>query len=164
MPDCESDTNRAAGITSRGLNPDIFKRTFAQDAAIGNAIKGDTSSHAKTLHVCLFVNMADHLEHDFFSNSLDAARQIHITLGYLCFRLARSAFEETIESPVSHSQALRVAEVLVVHAKAAVFANLGEVIFNQRDVFRLAVWRQAHHFVFAAVDFESGVVSERAVE
>ena len=52
----------------------------------------------------------------------------------------------------------------MVHANAAVFAHLGKVVLDQRDVFRFAIGRQTHHFVFATIDFESGVVSERAVE
>src|SRR6185295_4258065 len=36
--------------------------------------------------------------------------------------------------------------------------------FDHRNVFWFAVRSESHHFVFAAVDFESGVVGEGAVE
>ena len=52
----------------------------------------------------------------------------------------------------------------MVHANTAVFANFSNVVFDQADVFRFAVRRQAHYFVFAAVNFEAGVISEGAVK
>ena len=52
----------------------------------------------------------------------------------------------------------------MIHANAAVVADFGELILDKRNILRLAVGRQAHHFVFAAVDFESGVISKGAVQ
>ena len=57
-----------------------------------------------------------------------------------------------------------IAEILMVHTDTAVVANFGQFLFNQRQVLWPSVRREAHDFVFAAVNFESGVVRERAVE
>src|SRR6266446_2883629 len=52
----------------------------------------------------------------------------------------------------------------MVHFQTTVIANFQQLIFDKRNVFWFAVRREAHHFVFAAVNSESGVVSERAIE
>src|SRR6478735_5976306 len=57
-----------------------------------------------------------------------------------------------------------ITKVLMVHFQTAVIANFQQLIFDKRNVFWLAIRREAHHFVFAAVNSESGIVSECAVE
>ena len=83
MPDRQSDPDRAAGVACRRLNPDVFERTFAQHAAIGDTIQGHAAGHAQPLHAGFFVDVRSHLEHHFFGDHLDAARQIHLPLGDL---------------------------------------------------------------------------------
>src|SRR4051794_26575635 len=39
-----------------------------------------------------------------------------------------------------------------------------ELVENQRGVFRLAIRRQSHQFVFAAIDLEAAVVGEGRIE
>ena len=43
------DSNRAARITRRRLDPNIFEETFTQDAAVRDAVERDTAGHAQTL-------------------------------------------------------------------------------------------------------------------
>src|SRR5262245_5248032 len=38
MPDAERDTKCAAGITSRGLHPDLLERALAKNAAVAHAV------------------------------------------------------------------------------------------------------------------------------
>src|SRR6266851_2493768 len=52
----------------------------------------------------------------------------------------------------------------MIHFQTAVVAHLQQFVLDHRNVFWFAIRRQAHHFVFAAVNSESGVVSERAIE
>src|SRR5262245_55140749 len=105
-----------------------------------------------------------HLQHHFFSNSLNTSREIHLALRYRRLRRARRSVKEFVKSAVRHAQTLRVAEVFLVEFQAAVVAHFKQVILDLIDVSRLSVRRQAHDLVLAIVDFESGVVSESAVE
>src|SRR2546425_2391737 len=49
-------------------------------------------------------------------------------------------------------------------SNAAIVADFCQLVLDQCDIFWLAIRRQAHDFVLAAVDFESGVVSKRSEE
>ena len=110
------------------------------------------------------MNITRHLQHHFFGDHLNAAREVHLALRDWRLGFSRRATKEFVERAVSHAQALRVVEVVLVELDAAVVANLEQMIFDRVDVLRFAVRRESHHLVLAAVDFESGVVSERAVE
>src|SRR5207249_11261110 len=106
MPDCQSNAQRSAGVTGRRLNPNIFERSFAHDAAVSDAVQRHAAGHAQPLHVRFLVNMLDHLEHDFLCDCLYAARQIHLTLRYFCFRLAWATFVEMVDGAICPSWAL----------------------------------------------------------
>src|SRR5439155_11560740 len=99
-----------------------------------------------------------------FSDHLNAAGEIHLSLSDLGLRLARPTAKEFVKLTVGHSQSLRIAEVFVIHLDAAILANLEELVLDTGNKRRLAIGRQSHHFVFAAVDFETCVVSESAIE
>jgi len=43
VPAHQRSAQRATGIPGRGLNPDILERTFAQNAAVRNAVQCHTT-------------------------------------------------------------------------------------------------------------------------
>ena len=51
MPHKNGGAQRASGIAGSRLNPDILKRPFAQQTAIGNAIEGDPAGEDEVLAV-----------------------------------------------------------------------------------------------------------------
>ena len=65
---------------------------------------------------------------------------------------------------VGHGQAGREVEVAHVEPEGAVRLEVDEFIQNRIDVTRLAIRREAHHFVFAGVDLEAGVIGEGGIE
>ena len=67
-------------ITGGRLNPNIFKRSFTQNSAVGNTIQRDSAGHTEPLHPRFFVHKARHPKHRFFRNYLDAPRQVHFAL------------------------------------------------------------------------------------
>ena len=69
------------GLSAAGyLDPDIFKGTFPQDATVPHTIQGDSTGQNQIRLVGLLVNMADHLEEDFFTDFLDRGGNIHFSL------------------------------------------------------------------------------------
>ena len=80
MPDCQSDADRSTSVARCGLDPNIFKGPFAQDAAVGDAVERHSARHTETLQPRFLVHISNHLEHRFFSNGLDAAGKIHFAL------------------------------------------------------------------------------------
>ena len=164
MPYRQGDSDRPPGIARRRLNPDVFKRAFAQNPSVADAVERDSACQTQAFHAGFFVGIARHVQHHFFGDDLYAAGKVHVLLRQFGFRLARRLAEQFCKRAVGHPQAVSVAEVFMVHSQAAVVAHLYEFLFNQRDIFWLAVWRESHHFVLAAVDLESCVVGECAVE
>src|SRR5438552_13310141 len=83
MPDCQSDSQRSARVAGSWLNPDVFKRSFAQDASIADTVQRDATGHAKPLQAGFLVNVSCHLQHHFFSDLLNASSKIHFALRYV---------------------------------------------------------------------------------
>jgi hypothetical protein len=78
-------------------------------------------------------------------------------------RRARRA-EQRVELRARHRQALAVVEVRQVEPVAAVLAQVDQVLADLLLEARLAVGREPHQLVLAAVDLEAAVVGERRVE
>src|SRR5438093_110486 len=114
------------------------------------------------LHSSFTLSVMRHLQHYLFRYHLNTACQIHLALSNARFWLARWTTKKFVEGTVRHSQPLRVAEILVVHAKAAILPDFQQLIFDLTDELRLPVRSESHYFVLAAINFESGVISEGA--
>ena len=164
MPDAHRRAERAAGVTRGGLNPHLFERAFTQDAAVADTIERHAAGQAQVTHPGLLVREAGHLQHHLFGDLLDRPRQVHLPLREARLRLARRSANQRLELAAGHGQTVRVGEVFLVHPQAPIVANLDEVLFDQVDVLRLAIRRQAHHLVFAGVDPETGEVGERRIQ
>src|SRR5439155_253323 len=129
-----------------------------------NPITLPSASKAQMLHAGLVVRKLRHLEHHLLGDVLDGSRQIHLALRQRALRLTRPATEEAVEAVPGHPQPVRVLEVLHVHPQASVVADLDEVIFNRRDVSRLAVRREAHHLVLARIHAKTAKICERGIQ
>src|SRR5205814_8134953 len=164
MPDAERDAERAAGVAGRRLNPDVVEDALAQDAAVADAVQRDAARQAQIAEAGLAPREARHLQHHLLGDLLHRAREIHLALRQRRLGLARRPAEERLEAAAGHPQAVWIREVLHVHPQAAVVADLEEVVLDRTHVLRLAVRREAHHFVLAGVHAESGEVGERRVQ
>ena len=106
-----------------------------------------------------------HAQHDFLGHRLDARRQIHVALFDHAPPGARGGPPKSWSKPlVGHRQPLAIVEILHVHPEAAVGPQVDQVLANQVGVDGLAVGRQAHQLVFAAVDLEPAIIGERRVK
>ena len=108
--------------------------------------------------------MSRHAKHGLFRDVLHGAGQVHLALGKLAFRLARRPSKQTVEGAIGHREALAEVEVAHVQAQRPVLAKIDQFIEDLPHKARLAVGRQAHHFVLARIHLEPGVVGERGVE
>jgi len=134
------------------------------DPSVADAVKRHAAGQAQVGQPGLLACETRHLDHRFFGDVLDRARQIHLTLGQLGFGLPRRAVEQSLERRAGHRQAVWVREVLHVHPHAAVIAELDEMVLDRLDVLRLAIRRQPHHLVLTGIDSESREVGERRVQ
>src|SRR5437867_2050057 len=128
IPDKGSRAQGAAGIAGGGLNPDVFERTFAKKAAIGDAIEGDSAGEDEVFHFRLPMHFASHAQYDFFGDLLNAGSEVHVALLEHGFRRAGWAAEQIVKSAIGHGQALAIIEVIHVHPEAAVRFQTEEVL------------------------------------
>src|SRR5713226_2478446 len=108
MPDSKRSAKRASRVPGCRLDPNVFKGTFSQYAAIGHAIERYAARHAKPLHTSLPLSIVGYLQHYFFGDHLYAASKVHFLLCYPRLRLARGASKKFSEGPVGHTQSLRI--------------------------------------------------------
>src|ERR1044072_5283930 len=80
VPDCKRGTERSTGVTCRRLDPKLRERTFAQDATVRNAIERNTSGQTKIRLSSFLMRASRHSQHRFFSDDLNAGREIHVFL------------------------------------------------------------------------------------
>src|SRR6185503_4229535 len=100
MPERERYAERAAGVSRRGLDPEIVERPFAQDAPVGDAVERHAAGEAELGEAGLLPRVLGHLQHDLFGDLLDRAREIHLALGEEALRFARRSAEELVEPAV----------------------------------------------------------------
>src|SRR5262249_10832851 len=105
-----------------------------------------------------------HLQHDLFRNLLNASGKVQFVLGQLGLRLARRSSEQTFEGWIGHPERVGIAEEILIESQASIFADVNELFLDHRNVFRLAVGREAHDLVLPAIDLETCVISKSAVE
>src|SRR5436190_2211571 len=84
-------SDSAAGITSRGLNPDLVEDSFPDDSAVAHAIERHAAGQTEIAHPGFAPGKRGHLEHDFFGDVLDGPRKIHLALRERAFGLTRRA-------------------------------------------------------------------------
>src|SRR5262249_60949152 len=68
--------------------------------------------------------------------------------------------EQRMESVMGNPQAGTVVEIGLIQPKRAVGLDINQPIENEIGEFGLAVWREPHHFIFARIHLEAGVVSK----
>ncbi len=132
--------------------------------AVRDAVQGDAARQAQVSRARLLLRVARHLQHDFLGHVLDRAREVHLALRELRLGLARGAAEQALEPTPRHREPGREREVLHVEPDRAVLADVDDLLANQVRVPRLAVRREAHQFVLAAVHLEPAEIGERRVE
>ena len=70
IPQRERHAECTAGITSSRLDPDAFKGTLSQDAAVGDTVEGDAASHAEVRESGFLMCRAGHAQHDLLGDYL----------------------------------------------------------------------------------------------
>ncbi len=95
---------------------------------------------------------------------LDRRRNIHLSLRNGRLRGPRRRTKQSVKTPVSHGESIRVIEIAHVEAKSPVFLEAQEFFPYQVHILGLAIGRQTHQLIFPRVHLESGVVSEGGVQ
>ncbi len=72
--------DRAARISGRWLNVDIPEWRFPDDASIRRAIIRHPAGQTELVQVCLFRQLTDQAQQEFFRNPLDAGRDVGVAL------------------------------------------------------------------------------------
>ena len=160
MPQGESNPQRSTGISSGGLNPDLFEWALAQQAPIADAIQRDATSEAQPRRTCVAVRGTCHAQHDVLDHLLHRPGEVHLSLCHRCVRGTPGTAEQPSETLARHCQPVHEFEVFKVEPDAAIIEHLDEMITNGVDVPRLAIRRETHDLVLALVDFESGEVGK----
>src|SRR5688572_818176 len=104
MRDQLSDAKRTTRVTSRRLNPQALERSFAQQAAIANAVERDATREHQILETRLLMRGARHAQHDLLADDLDRSCQIHLLLREVRLRFARRAAEQFVEGLTRHGE------------------------------------------------------------
>ena len=104
MPDQQRHAERPAGVPGRRLNPDVLKRPFPQDPAVGHAVERHAAGQAEILHPGQLLCEPGGLEHDLFGHFLDGGCEVHVALLYAVVRSPRvRSFSTCIQLSVSVS-------------------------------------------------------------
>ena len=103
-------------------------------------------------------------EHDLFGDRLHRGGEIHVALGKRFLGVTRRPAEQIVKPLVGHPEPGAVVEIALVEAEAAVGLQIDQVVEDSLGKARLAIRGEAHHLVFARIDFEPGVVGERGIK
>ena len=164
VPGVKCRAHGAARVPARRLDPEVLERALAQDPTVGHAVEGDPAREAQVRFAGHGVRMAGHAQDHLLGDLLDRAREIHLPAGDLALGSAGRAAEEAGEAVVGHGQTVGISEVIEIQPEAAVGPQVEQVVVDLLDVAGLAVRREAHQLVLAAVDLEAGVVREGRVQ
>ncbi len=164
MPDHQRHAQRPARVAGSRLHPDVFEDSFLNNLSVAAAVQRDAAREAEFFHARLAPHVPGHAQHDLFGDLLNRRRDVHVALGQFRFRLARRRAEKCVELLRGHGQALAIIEIGHVHAKRAVVFQIDQVLQNVIDVRRLPIGREAHELVFARVDAEAAIISERRIQ
>src|SRR6185503_8502383 len=134
MPDQLRYAQSAAGITRRGLNPQLLERSLAENTTIAHAVQRDATGETQLIESRLAMRGAHHAQHDLLAHVLNRARQIHLALGELRLRRASRSVEELREGLIGHRETREVPEVLLIQFEGAVGLEVDEMIVDPLHV------------------------------
>ena len=164
IPHEKRRAQRPSRIPCCRLDPDVLIEPFTQELTVSDAIECYSAGKDQVFHFRLPVHSAADAQQHIIRHRLDAGRQVHVSLLQVRFRRPGRTAEEPVETAARHRKALAVVEVLHIQAEAAILLEVHQVLENGLLVHRLAVRRQAHELVFAAIDLETAVVCEAGIE
>ena len=72
VPDESGGPEGTAGVAGGWLDPDVFKRAFAEQPAVGDTVECDSARKHQIFHPGALVHVPGDPEHSFFRDSLDA--------------------------------------------------------------------------------------------
>ncbi len=156
---------RADGTRRRRRLPErrLHRRRRAEAKCFRRDLPEGAGRH-QIFHFGLAVNFAGHAQHGFFGDFLNAGGKVHMALFEHGFRRAGRTAKELMKSAIGHGEPLAIVEVIHVHPEAAVWFEIEQVFEDEIVEKGFAVRSEAHQFVFAAVDLETAVISERGIE
>jgi len=160
----EGGAQGAAGVSGRRLNPQSFEDFFAQDAAVGHAVEGDTAGQAEVGKSGQLPGVAGEFEEDLFGHDLGGARDVQVPLFEAGLGRARRSAEQPVEAPVGHGEGAKEPEVVHVQPERPVLLDVDQLVVNRLHKAGLTVGRQSHELVFARVDAEPAVGRKGRVE
>ena len=80
MPDEQGRPEGTAGITRRRLDPEIVKVAFAEQTAIGHAVKCHAAGQDEVIQSRSRPHMSTDPEHGLLGYGLDAGGHVHVPL------------------------------------------------------------------------------------
>jgi hypothetical protein len=155
-------TDGSAGIAGRRLNPQVVEQPAGEQLAVGDAVERHAAGHHEVAAAGGVARRARQAQDDLLGHQLDGERQVHVRLRELGVRCpSRQAEEARPLVLVHHSQAGGEVEVRHVEQQRPVGPDVhelapdrvGEAAHLSGAV--VAVRRQAHQLVLAAVDREA---------
>src|SRR5262249_29086805 len=170
-PTGETPPEPPAGTPRGGLNPDALKHPGAQTLAVGDTFKCSPPRQYQILAIGKFGRCLAKLHDYLFRHLLDRQGHIHVNLRNL--RFGPSPWHAKKLLPLvleNHSKASGIAEVIHIKENRTILSDIHEIglnfphkILHLRRL-RIAVRRQPHKLVLAAVHHETCVVSESGVK
>ena len=164
MPHRQRRAHRTAGIAGGRLDPQVVKRPFSENAAVGHAVQGHPAGQTQPALTGLPMDMADHLQDNLFGHGLDAGGDVHFPGRDLGFGQPGRPAEQCGQFLIGHAQAADKIEIGQIEADGTVLPNIHQLRQDQLLVAGFAVGSQSHQLVFTGIDPESGKIGKCGVE
>ena len=117
-------TDRTAGISRRGLDPDILKNVMREDFAVCHAVERHAAGQAQIVQASLLARGPRQSKHDLLGKGLYGSRDIHVELGQQFFRRPNGLSKVIAEALTCHRQAGAIIEISLVEPKRSVFLQV----------------------------------------
>jgi len=112
-----SSTERSAGVSGSGLDPDVGERSLTREAPVRDRVQCDSTCHAKVAEAGDLMCMPGHAKNDFLANLLNGAGKIHLPLSERALRRTRGSVEQLIEAAVCHPEPTSILKESLIERK-----------------------------------------------
>ena len=152
VPNKERRPECTSSISGGRLDPQFLERTFSEDSPVPDAVQSDATGHDEIRQPRQLVSVTRRPEHDLFGDFLDGRGDIHFTLRERALHRSRRATKELVHLLRGHDLFVAIAEVGHVHPERAVRSQVEELVTHEGGIFGLAIRRETHQLVLAAID------------
>ncbi len=160
MPASQSGADRAAGVACGRLNPNPIDSSIANDLAVGDTVERHAAGETQVADAVLAHQRPRQSEHHVIGDRLDRGGDVHMEGGELLVGTAYRLAKKLGKTIIGHGQTGAIIEIRLIEPERTVGLEVDEIREDHILETRLAVRREPHHFVFAGIDLEAGVVGE----